>query len=258
MVAADALLERTAAVVRETDVVVDIGCGLMPMNYFRPKLHFMIEPWKEYSDILSYRYRADKNAIILRLDALSAMKAFADKSADSIFVLDVIEHLPKDVGYALLEECDRVAREQIVIFTPLGFMPQHMGKEETDGWGLSGTGVQEHLSGWTPEDFDPNWTCYVSDDFHRVDFRGAPLLKPHGAFFAVKQISTAEIPAPSVWSDWRRQLPSEIELKKLKIQMEALGSENANLKAANREIFNSRMVRLAHRLHRLLASRASV
>jgi hypothetical protein len=34
------LLIEAARAIRETDVVADIGCGIVPMNYFRPKLHF--------------------------------------------------------------------------------------------------------------------------------------------------------------------------------------------------------------------------
>jgi hypothetical protein len=34
--------------VRITGVVFDIGCGIVPMNDFRPKLSILVEPWDEY------------------------------------------------------------------------------------------------------------------------------------------------------------------------------------------------------------------
>lgn len=241
------LLNEVARVVRETDVVADIGCGIVPMNYFRPKFHLMIEPWKEYADILSYRHRDDKSVFILRMGALDALKAFSDKSVDSIFMLDVIEHLTKDMGLEVVNECERVAREQIVLFTPLGFMPQHMGGGERDGWGLSGTGVQEHLSGWTPEDFEPGWSFYVSDDFHQVDYKRDPLAKPHGAFFAIRSFDPEPVTngKPATYADLRRPLPSELEAQRLKGRCEQLESERAGLEAAYRGLLNSRSVRLA-------------
>ena len=79
--------------IKETDVVVDIGCGIRPMNYFRPKLHIMVEPWKEYVNILTYRHAGDKSILIMQLDALKALKGFATNSIDSIF-LYFLRHEP--------------------------------------------------------------------------------------------------------------------------------------------------------------------
>jgi hypothetical protein len=246
------LLIEAERAIRETDVVADIGCGIVPMNYFRPKLHFMIEPWKEYSDILSYRHRDDKSVVILRMGALEALKGFGDRSVDSIFMLDVIEHLPKDIGLQVIEECERVAREQIVMFTPLGFMPQHMGQGEADGWGLSGATVQEHLSGWTPEDFGPAWSFYISEDFHQLDFKGDPLERPHGAFFAIRNLDAEPVAKPDVYTQLRRPLPSEIELDRLKGEMVQLKSEAEGWKTAYNNLRNSRSVKLLLRVMRLV------
>lgn len=158
------------------------------MNYFRPKLHLLVEPWKEYSNILSYRYAEDKSVVILRTGALEALNEFADNSVDSIFLLDVIEHLDKEEGKQVISDAERVACEQIVVFTPLGFMPQEMEGEDADGWGLSGSTVQEHQSGWAPEDFNSNWSFYICNDFHGVNFKGERLEETYGAFFAVRNI----------------------------------------------------------------------
>jgi protein-L-isoaspartate O-methyltransferase len=214
------LLSAVEKTVRETEVVVDIGCGIVPMNYFRPKLHLMVEPWKEYSDILAYRHSGDKSVIIIRTGALEALCQLADNSVDSIFLLDVIEHLEKEVGRQVIIESERVAREQVVIFTPLGFMPQHMESTQADGWGLGGSSVQEHRSGWEPEDFNAAWSFYICEDFHSVDFKGEQLDKPYGAFYAVRNFESKIIQLPQKMSDIRRPLPSEIEVQKIAVEYE--------------------------------------
>ena len=214
------LLSAVVNVVRETEVIVDIGCGIVPMNYFRPKLHLMVEPWKEYSDILTYRHAGDKSVIIICTGALEALCQLADNSVDSVFLLDVIEHLEKEVGRQVIIESERVAREQIVIFTPLGFMPQHVESNQADGWGLSGSTVQEHRSGWEPEDFSASWSFYISEHFHGFDFKGERLSKPFGAFFAVRDFESKLSQQPKKMSDIRRPLPSEVEAQKLTVEYE--------------------------------------
>jgi hypothetical protein len=108
------------------------------------------------------------------------------KSVDTIFLLDVIEHVEKEEGLQLLRETEKIARQQIVLFTPLGFMPQEQLDGE-DAWNLNGGAWQEHKSGWLPEDFDDTWMIYACKDFHKVDSKGNLLDKPFGAFWAIKE-----------------------------------------------------------------------
>jgi hypothetical protein len=224
------LLSAVKQMVKETEVVADIGSGIMPMNYFRPKLHFLVEPWKEYTDILSYRHATDKSIIILRMKALDALRAFADNSLDSIFLLDVIEHMDKNEGLEVVKQSERVAREQIVIFTPLGFMKQHIQENKKDGWGLSGHAFQEHLSGWIPGDFSSAWSCYICNEFHHVDHANLPLEQPFGAFFAVRNLEKENLKAPEYNMDIRRPLPAEVALHCLQTEYHALLKENQQLK----------------------------
>ncbi len=69
---------------------------------------------------------------------------FADGSYDVVTALDVIEHLPKDSGWALLDELERVCRGHLVVMTPHGFVEQPAAPDQP--W-------MEHLSGWWPDDF---------------------------------------------------------------------------------------------------------
>lgn len=202
-------IERT---VKETEIALDLGCGIRPMNYFRPKLHLLVEPWREYADILTYRHAGDKSVIVLRAGALEVLRTLGDNSVDSIFLLDVIEHLEKDIGLKVIEECERVAREQVVLFTPLGFMPQHVEIGQKDGWGLSGNAVQTHLSGWEPEDFSSAWSFHICENFHTHDFAGSSIPEPYGAFFAIRNFERKAVSIPGSMTDFRHPTPAECEL----------------------------------------------
>lgn len=218
------LLAAVEKAIKETEVVADIGCGILPISYFRPKLHIMVEPWAEYADILSYRYSGDKSVIVLRAGAVEALQTFSANSVDSIFLIDVIEHLEKADGEKVIAECERVAREQVVIFTPLGFMPQSVEAGETDGWGLSGTSAQEHRSGWTPNDFGPAWSFHICKEYHRSDFKDEKLAHPYGAFFAICNLDAEPVTRPAALSDIRRPLPSEIRLQAAELELASASS----------------------------------
>lgn len=262
------LLAAVEKAVKETEVVADIGCGIVPMNYFRPKLHFLVEPWKEYSDILSFRHSGDKSVVILRTGALEALRQLADNSVDSIFLLDVIEHMEKEDGRQLILEMERIAREQIVLFTPLGFMPQHVEAGATDGWGLSGVSVQEHRSGWTPDDFSAPWSFYICNKYHHTNFMGEPLDQSFGAFFAICNFEHKSILVPEINSDIRRPLPAEqlllslqAELQNLQAQHQNLQTQHQNLQAqhhnlqaAHQQLLGAWPVRLVKRIKRLFSS----
>lgn len=249
----DELLNAVEGAVVETEVVLDVGCGIVPMSYFRPKLHIMMEPWQEYSEILAYRHTGDKSVIVLRQKALEGLVTLADKSVDSIFMLDVIEHMPKEIGKSVLVECERVARSQIVIFTTLGFMPQHVDlNHEKDGWGLNGAEVQEHLSGWSPDDFLTEYDFYLCEQFHTVDFRGEQLPQSYGAFFAIRNLPEKDVSRPDSFSDIRRPLPVEINYQRLQAEHQALQMKYQALLAGHQTLLNSKAVRLSNKLKKMI------
>jgi len=201
--------------IRKTDVVLDVGAGIRPMAYFRPKIHIMVEPWGQYADILQYRFRDDKSVFVVRGFAMPVLSALSDASVDSIFLLDVIEHLTKEDGYGLLVECTRVCRDQVVVFTPHGFMPQEVEAGQKDGWGLDGGQLQEHLSGWHPGDFGAFWSFHVCEGFHKsIGSNG--IETSYGAMFAIYNSPIKRIPEPTLDSDVREPLPSEVEASELR------------------------------------------
>ncbi len=207
-------LAAAIARVEPTQVVLDIGSGILPMNYFRPCLHILLEPHREYVEILNHRYAQDPSMLVLAGTAQELLPRFAPAGVDSVFLLDVLEHFSQEDGRAVLAQAERIARRQVVVFTPLGFMPQHAEPGEPDGWGLSGTQWQEHLSGWLPEDLGPGWEFLLCPDFHHLDFRGQELAEPHGAMFAVKNLAPRELPPPARLVELRRPLPSELALER--------------------------------------------
>jgi len=235
---ADDLLAAIPQYIRQTDTVMDVGPGLRPMNYFRPKLHILVEAFAEYSNILWHRHSDDKSVMLLQGRAEELLPIFSDNSVDSVMLLDFIEHLPKETGSSVIAEAERIAREQIVVFTPLGFMEQHIEDGEKDAWGLSGGHLQEHLSGWTPDDFGSDWDFYICEQFHTLDWQQQPLSTPHAAFYAVRNFEYKPRSVPRVMSDIRLPLPSEIALNAAQAELtrtrEVLAQTQAELADARR------------------------
>ena len=186
---AQALENAASSAIAPTGVVLDIGCGIRPMTYFEPKVHLCLEPFEQYVAILRQRFARAPGVIVLRTGALEGLTLLADRSVDSIFLLDVIEHMPKDIGWRVLAECERVAQRQIVITTPLGFMPQTHEPGEVDGWGVTYNKLQDHLSGWEPHEFGEGWRFLVCPTYHLSDAKGRPLEKPFGSFYAIMDIA---------------------------------------------------------------------
>lgn len=170
----------------ETDVLLDLGCGIRPFSAFKPRVHLAVEPWSQYIPFLQRRFRTEPGFIPLRLTVPDELKILPDRSVDTVAAMDVIEHLGKEQGVHLLREAERLARRQILIFTPLGFLPQEPAASGIDAWGLGNAELQRHRSGWTPEDFGPGWRFLACPHYHQLDTAQGGTF---GAFYAVKTIA---------------------------------------------------------------------
>jgi len=63
---------------------------------------------------------------------------FRDKSFDIVLAIEVIEHMKKSEGYKLLDEAERVAKEKVVVPTPLlGARYWYSKKEHVSRWAVS-------------------------------------------------------------------------------------------------------------------------
>jgi hypothetical protein len=177
--------------VKPARIIVDIGCGINPQKVIKPKVHICVEPYIEYIKRLA-ESNPYEDYVFMQTSGEAALNQFPDKSIDSIFMIDVIEHLEKEAGINLLKQCDRVAKRQIIIFTPLGFFPQVFIENRKDLWGMDGGSFQEHKSGWEIDDFDDTWDLLVVKEYHFDDGYGNIFDKTYGAIFAVKNFRASK------------------------------------------------------------------
>lgn len=226
----DDLEKFVREVVEPVNVVLDIGPGIYPINYFVPRLHILVEPHEEYVNILQVRLQDRTNFLILKGFALEVLRLLPDDSVDSVFLIDVIEHLEKPDGLQILAELDRVTRRQIVMFTPLGFMPQHVEIDKKDRWGFHGGDFQEHKSGWLPEDFPVEWKFFVCQNYHVQDDNGKPFDKPFGAFYAVKNFEPVQAKQTVLQHyEFFRPTAHELELNRVLRELENLNQVKYDL-----------------------------
>lgn len=208
------LLDAVQWMVTPAETVLDIGCGIMPETFVKPlRLHILADPDREYTQILRERYGDNPRYFILCGPGHEIVSQFLTRSVDSVFSMDVIEHMPKAMGKELIEDMERVARRQVVLFTPLGFLPQ-----SSDVWGYHAHELQTHRSGWMPEDFDDSWRTLICRQFHTMDHHGDKRDEPCGAMFCVKtKYVTPDVPYAMDFT--RRRLMANLdELTRLPVQ----------------------------------------
>lgn len=191
----DDLFPIAISKLRQVDTLLDIGCGIRPQTYIPTRIHICCEPFLQYIKVLQAKTLEESDPqklpyVLIQATWAEAVKLFPEKSVDSVFLIDVIEHLTKEESLYLLLATEKIARKQVVVFTTLGFMQQHDDNGK-DAWGLDGVVWQEHRSGWQPEDFADGWDVYVCKDFHSVNNLGETLAEPSGAIWAIKNIDQA-------------------------------------------------------------------
>lgn len=162
-------VEARRLIRNDVSSLLEVGPGIRPQNFIRARRMVFAEPHVEYASVLK-----EAGFDVFAGDGLTALRHCG--SVDTVVALDALEHMERAEGFEFLLRAVGVA-EQVVIFTPLGFVEQS-GGEESDAWGMQGQEWQRHRSGWTPEDF-PGWKKVVDEAFHKRLGRGA--------FFAVWQ-----------------------------------------------------------------------
>jgi len=159
--------------IKPASIVLDIGSGIRPQQIISCDTHYCVEPYGPYRAELKRKY---PHVSTMDCDWERCTRSFKPRSVDTIFLLDVIEHLDKSIATDLLERTIPIARKQVVVFTPLGFVEQSH-PDGVDNWGMKGGAWQEHKSGWWPNDFE-GWDITIDYTFHGE----------HGAFFSIKDI----------------------------------------------------------------------
>lgn len=192
----DELMSRGISYIKNSHVLLDIGCGIRPHDYVHNDVYIVCEPYEEYVNVLKNDIAEIKEPLfldscflIINKDWRQYLDLYGDYSVDTVYLIDVIEHLPKAEGEELLRRTEKIAKQQIVIFTPLDYIEQKTSLDNKDAWGLDGASWQEHKSVWKPEDFHgKEWFFVVCDDFHEYNNIGEKLEKPVGAFWAIKNV----------------------------------------------------------------------
>ncbi len=84
-------------------------------------------------------------------DALEYVRAQPDQSVDVISIIDGIEHMTKGIGLNLITEMKRVAKKEILLFTPQGHVEGgYLKNGPHNAWGIEGADEhQVHKSGWS-------------------------------------------------------------------------------------------------------------
>ena len=122
--------------------VLDVGCGdqgVLPRRV--PGIPFCLGIDAKVPNAESARLHSD----YIEMDIRDIENHFEPGSFDCVVALDVIEHLERPDGLALLRAMERIASKRVVIFTPNGFLPQPAAPDNP---------FQMHVSGWDVNDME--------------------------------------------------------------------------------------------------------
>jgi ubiquinone/menaquinone biosynthesis C-methylase UbiE len=152
--------------IRKSEVILDVGCGRPGWSWIRlvgrRRLDAGVGIDRSWSSLTGESTDIRWGSYLL---ATGSALPIGDKAVDTVIALDFIEHLSKAEGALALDEFLRVARDEVVVVTPNGFLPQ---SADENPW-------QEHLSGWTIEELE-------AKGFAVTGIRGMKLLRgAHGS-----------------------------------------------------------------------------
>lgn len=123
--------------------VIDLGCGKSsPIKFFSNELKYSLGIDKHLVSVED-SIKAKIHTEYVVSDILEACRNVADNSFDCALALDIIEHLEKRNGEALLNEMARIAKKRVIIYTPNGFLRQAAFENNE---------AQKHLSGWNAKE----------------------------------------------------------------------------------------------------------
>ncbi|MBU1046015.1 class I SAM-dependent methyltransferase [Patescibacteria group bacterium] len=153
--------------------VLDLGCGgNSPLRHIKYGNYSVGVDAQEETSKIHDRY--------IRADVLDIDKIFPKKSFDAVIALDLIEHLEKERGLALLHKMETIARKKIIIFTPNGFVEQNNSDE-----------FQKHRSGWSLGELkNAGFKCVGMSGLKSIKRdRGAVIQKPMLFWKIIKDLS---------------------------------------------------------------------
>ena len=141
----DLLVGYLMGAVEHGSTVLDLGCG--------PKLYS--DPLKpQCSRVVTVDgWDWVEPDIVVNLETTPLPDIVADRF-DYILMLDFIEHLDKQQGLRLINECKQQVNKKIFLLTPLEaiWTENHENVDNPELW-CHGNDLDRHKSMWAPEDF---------------------------------------------------------------------------------------------------------
>jgi SAM-dependent methyltransferase len=124
--------------------IVDIGCGKgEPILFINKNKRFYtvgLDAFKPYL-LFCHKKKIHDDYVLCDVKKMPLI----DMSFDIALCTDVLEHLRKDDGRALMEIMEKIAVKQIIISTPVGECKRHA---------YEGNPFQEHLWIWNPSEIE--------------------------------------------------------------------------------------------------------
>ena len=126
------------------DSIIDFGCGIMSATDELNNKIIGVDIWNKYLNHIKDRFPTVKIS-------MEETDRFMDKSYDVVLCLDVLEHLDYQLALKILDECKRIARRKVIIYTPS--IHKDNSNAEKDAWCLGECEYQKHISVIKMEDF---------------------------------------------------------------------------------------------------------
>lgn len=134
--------KKSQKYVKRNDIVLDLGCGIMQAttNYsgwgnLKCKAVLGVDLFDRYLQEIYTKYPTVKTNVL-------NTKLFIDNSYDVVLCLDVLEHLELEQADHLLKEMKRIARRNVVIYTPYEFKSNE--EHVNNVWGMGENKLQSH------------------------------------------------------------------------------------------------------------------
>ncbi len=121
---------------QDCESVLDLGCGpSSPLQFCKNiKYSVGVEAFEPYLEA-SKKRRIHSEYINRKIEELD----FPEGCFDAVIMIEVLEHLPEDIGFTILEKIEKWTRKKIIITSPNGFIAQKA---------VDSNPLQQHLSGW--------------------------------------------------------------------------------------------------------------
>jgi SAM-dependent methyltransferase len=130
-------------------------------------------------------------------DVRDLLETFGPKSFAAVVGFDIVEHLEKEEALRMIADAERVAREVVWWFVPIGDHPQKF-----DPFGEGNEKLQQHRSTWRPEELrDLGYDVWYYPDWHARSAKIDAHCKSTEAAFARKTIGSS---GPGVLKTERR------------------------------------------------------